>query len=226
MGNIVLIRHGESTANVDGKLYSHEIDSVISLTHKGIEDTVNFAKNAKVSKDFSAVLCSPLHRAQQTAAILAELSFFDMSSFAIDDELYELTTAVGEEDIAGYLSDPYYTPVPRTLPMIYGGMRVGHPRTLTFTQGIIEALSENYLDDTLIVSHQIRIRAIMAANAVAGYLNDFGIEETRGSVKVIIERIFKYDIKNTVPYTIVNEKLSDDHRKEITQLLCSLGNSN
>lgn len=224
MGNIVLIRHAESTANVDHLLYTHEIDSVVSLTHKGIEDTVNFAKTAVVSGDFSCVICSPLHRAQQTAAILAELSFFDMDSFSIDDELYELTTAVTDEDIRGYLIDPYYKPVVRTIPMIYGGMRVGHPRTVTFIEAMIQALNANYHDDTLIISHQIRIRAIIAANALAGFFKDNGMAETLDIAEGVVARIFSYPIKNTVPYITVNEKLSSDNLKDITQLLCSLGN--
>lgn len=225
MGSLTLIRHGESHANVEGSLYAVEIDSLISLTREGVDHSLALGLKGENPEKFSKVLCSPLHRAIQTAAILGEVEFFDISKLSIDYNLYELSTAVPQEEMKYQFADPFYVPNPRTIHMIYGNLTVGYPRTVSFIQATIDALCA-YEDDTLLISHYQRIRAIMAANALISFLKDTSFEVLERHAKEVIQKVFTLEIKHAQAYVIVNEKLNATDKIKITQLLCSLGASN
>lgn len=67
---IHLIRHGESTANVDPKVYTEQADDKIELTEKGCEQArllgQSFAKKVRMSSRFIQPYVSPYERAKQT----------------------------------------------------------------------------------------------------------------------------------------------------------------
>lgn len=66
---VILVRHGESTFNVEGRVQGHLDQS--SLTAQGLADArrVGEALNGIA---FDAIYCSPLQRAEQTAAMIRD----------------------------------------------------------------------------------------------------------------------------------------------------------
>lgn len=71
---IILIRHGESEANVDRKLYCTIPDHDIKLTEKGREQAVQVGKNLEkhLVKGDVSFLCSTHMRAKETLDVVLE----------------------------------------------------------------------------------------------------------------------------------------------------------
>lgn len=96
MSNIFIIRHGESTANVDCTVYNKMPDWKIPLSERGKQQAKDTAPkldemirenvpNIDVSSKGVSILHSPMERAMQTAQIIHKYS--------------ELTTGIGEDPL-------------------------------------------------------------------------------------------------------------------------------
>lgn len=73
--NLILIRHGESEANVRHEVYYEIPDHYIQLTEKGLEQAETLGK--KLAKEYSnfdnnVIITSPWQRAEQTASIITK----------------------------------------------------------------------------------------------------------------------------------------------------------
>ncbi|MBP9853150.1 MAG: 2,3-bisphosphoglycerate-dependent phosphoglycerate mutase [Patescibacteria group bacterium] len=96
MKHVYFVRHGESEANALKRLGSRSATPLTALGHQQIEDGAVHAKNAGLKVDL--MLVSPLKRAQQSGAILADILKPPKT------ELYEEIT---EQDLGPYENASY-----------------------------------------------------------------------------------------------------------------------
>jgi len=87
---IVLVRHGQTTLNAEGRLSGH-LD--VPLTDLGVAQAAAAARAVKAMGQPTRVICSPLQRARQTASAL-EASALEASALEVgvevDDRWIEL----------------------------------------------------------------------------------------------------------------------------------------
>ncbi|QNQ83058.1 histidine phosphatase family protein [Lactobacillus sp. PV037] len=96
---VVILRHGETELNAQGKVQGARVDP--SLSKRGREDAENAAKNFDASL-FDAIYVSPLQRAQETAKI-----FVGERSYQVDDRIKEFDFGSWDEQPVSYLKDKY-----------------------------------------------------------------------------------------------------------------------
>ena len=86
---VILVRHGESTFNVEGRVQGHLDES--SLTAKGLADARQVGE-ALTRIAFNAIYCSPLQRAGQTAATIhaALASQAAVPAIQVEEKLIEI----------------------------------------------------------------------------------------------------------------------------------------
>lgn len=220
---ITLIRHGESHANVDGKLYEHYVDAAITLTHKGVTDTLVLAKSDTI-KTHSRFFCSPELRATQTALIIADVMKKLPHPLPLQS-LVEISSAVTQEEMPALLTDPLFVPRRRKQRVTYchpswASWIVSRP----FTQCVIDAIGF-YQDDTLIVSHNMRIRSIIAAHWVVDYFLENGEALLNKNSLSILQRAFGKTIPNTTPFIVNVKHITTVQRQQILRA-CSWENLN
>lgn len=124
---IFLVRHGESTGNVDSSVYETTPDWKIPLTPKGQKQAkeasrklfkkMDICKELECYQRFSfhdhpllAVYCSPWYRARQTAAPFVEKLH---SSFEIPRYTYKEDPRIREQDWGNYRKDPWSSKINR-----------------------------------------------------------------------------------------------------------------
>lgn len=96
-GNLVLIRHGEGTHNIES-LYnsnpSHENYRPADLTPKGREQVAECARDLKekgfCDENISLVVVSPLPRTKQTVEILRDSGLFSKKKVKVDPRVIEV----------------------------------------------------------------------------------------------------------------------------------------
>ena len=86
MKKIYFVRHGESQANVDNIVAGAEYET--PLTEKGKEQARQAGKLLK-DKKIELVICSPLERTRDTAAIIVEEIGYDPKKIRIDEGFIE-----------------------------------------------------------------------------------------------------------------------------------------
>jgi broad specificity phosphatase PhoE len=90
---LYIIRHGESTANVDANVFKSKIDSDIELTENGEKQatlTGIYLKKYRSKLKFDLVISSPYRRAYDTAKIICREIDYDVGDIMIMDELHEI----------------------------------------------------------------------------------------------------------------------------------------
>jgi broad specificity phosphatase PhoE len=88
---IILVRHGQSEANVDHKIYTHTPDNQISLTEKGKQQAKEASLHLKeiIGKDSIKFMVSPYKRGIQTYEILSSVFTDNTILTHIDPRLRE-----------------------------------------------------------------------------------------------------------------------------------------
>lgn len=86
MKKIYFVRHGESQANVDNVVAGSEYET--PLTDRGREQARQAGKLLK-DKKIELVICSPLERTRDTAAIIVEEIGYDPDKIRIDSNFIE-----------------------------------------------------------------------------------------------------------------------------------------
>ncbi|KAL4460954.1 hypothetical protein ABPG74_016426 [Tetrahymena malaccensis] len=87
---LILLRHGESEANIDPHVYTHKADNQIELTEKGKKQASKLGDilNKLIDKDSKITMyISPLKRAMQTAHILEQ--YLNVENKIVDPRLRE-----------------------------------------------------------------------------------------------------------------------------------------
>ncbi len=219
--NLILVRHGESTANVDSSLYDLHCDSVINLTHKGVLQSLEAADKLNAWQDETGIVitdiwCSPLLRAIQTAQIIShKLGGLNLTTRGT--EFLEIcTNAANHDESLAALSDPDYRAklgvvtdvlagvVTHLLPNSFREMVNGLRNVLVSHEDFLTALDKS--EALLIVAHDYVLRALIAA-----------IDET-----ITVEEAHSYlKFENGVPYWLRGE-YNVDNPKENTVTMSRL----
>ncbi|MCL5730970.1 MAG: histidine phosphatase family protein [Candidatus Thermoplasmatota archaeon] len=165
MALIVLVRHGESEANVKGIL-SHSYN-IYPLTEHGKEEI------RKLAEDFSGVIfdsfySSPVLRARQSAEIISAAIKMEAS---IDERLRE-------SSMGAYNNSPHFE-----LPK--GGREEKGLESWASIERRMRNFSEEVSGNVIAVSHQITIRAIIASYLNIGEPESYGIDIGRATISAI-----------------------------------------
>lgn len=172
---IIAIRHGESLANVNGKMYELGTDAAITLTEKGVHQAAASANYLveKYGKQIEAdrvsavrIATSPLFRAYQTAAIINDAINVNMHC---ESQLAELTTAVHPDDMSMFIDDKAF--VPRHNSVVVSTPAIGkitiEARSWVASVSYLRRLLRNAealdADTVVLVSHQIAMQAMLTA---------------------------------------------------------------
>lgn len=108
--NIILVRHGESVANVHGHLYDLRCDAAIGLTPKGITQVVQVGEYLQQhSTSIPVVYSSALTRAMQSAYIIKHVAALRAGVYT-KDPLIELTEGLPRADIGPFINDINHVP--------------------------------------------------------------------------------------------------------------------
>lgn len=165
MALIILVRHGESEANVRGIL-SHSYDAY-PLTELGRKEVL------QVAVEFSGAIVdelysSPVLRARQTAEIISSVIHHEVQ---VDERIRESSMGI-------HNNMPYFE-VPKG-----GREQIGLESWLS-----IEKRMRDFADDAegkiIVVSHQITIRALLASYLGLGEPESYGIDIGRATVSAI-----------------------------------------
>ena len=103
--DLLLVRHGESAGNLEGRLQG-TVDSPLTPLGRSQAARVGEWLRGRGLR-WNAAYCSPLVRAKETAAIIAEKSGF--AAAVVDDELHE----VGAGSLEGLTRDEIFKRYPR-----------------------------------------------------------------------------------------------------------------
>ena len=176
--NILLIRHGESTANVDSSLYDYHCDSIINLTPKGILQSLDAVKMLNAWQDetkntITDIWSSPLLRAIQTAQIISQ-GLGGLNITVQGTEFLEIATnAANHNESLPALEDPYYKPklgvatdvldgkVTQLVSTSFSEMVEGIRGVLIRHESFLTSLDKS--EALLIVAHDYVLRALMSA---------------------------------------------------------------
>lgn len=160
MLRICLLRHGQTSYNADGNKYCGRTD--LGLTDLGVQQAEKM-KGLLASRDFDAIFCSPLIRAQQTAEIaspdgqivqtdprLIEIDFGQWEG--LRPEEFQLADA---QDWNNWLDDPFHNRA--------GGTGESGAEVLERLNSFYDELFTKYDDKTvLVVGHNGINRFFMA----------------------------------------------------------------
>jgi len=91
---ILLVRHGETNFNLEGKIQGHSTESV--LTPKGIQGGNKLGEALKLSYIVDIIISSDLPRAADTAKILADKLNIPRDSIIYDQRVREMYRGVWE----------------------------------------------------------------------------------------------------------------------------------
>jgi len=157
MKRLYFTRHGESQTNM-GNLWGNAVGATndLGLTDLGKEQAHETAKKAKIAGiQPDRIICSPLARTQETAAIIARELGFSVDAIEYSDLLVELQ--VGELEETPYFDywDQYsYADLGK-----FAGAETIEKLQLRATQALayLQSLPE---DDILVVSHSCFGRAL------------------------------------------------------------------
>ncbi len=100
---VIILRHGQSTFNSQGRIQGRSDGSV--LTEKGLEDAQSTGKAFQLIK-FDQIYCSPLRRAQQTAAAIVACLETD-NRLQVDERLLEIDLPLWENMLNSEVKDQY-----------------------------------------------------------------------------------------------------------------------
>lgn len=170
---VILVRHGESTFNVERRIQGHCDQS--SLTERGQADARRVGENL-VGIPFSAAYSSPLQRAQQTARLILETAQLSQDfPLHLSDNLKEINLAEWEgmlfQEIQERFPDAYelWQNHPHDLQMTRDtatGTETFYPVRSLFEQAqqFWDEILPNHLGETiLVVAHSGINRALIGA---------------------------------------------------------------
>ncbi len=89
MTRVIIVRHGQSTYNIEKRIQGRSRSHPSLLTEKGRTDTAKVGK-ALSNISFNSIYCSPLERAKSTAEIISSELQAVSTSIQTDDHLLEV----------------------------------------------------------------------------------------------------------------------------------------
>lgn len=194
MAKLYLVRHAETSVNVEGRFNSGTVDG--PLTARGIAQTESLARLTRTMK-FDRVICSPLPRTVTTAKILVGES----TPIMTDERLKEVD--VGDWSgslVSEHCADPEYEHFNRTLSQFDTDSIHAESISGLLRRGISGLRSAASVEDeearVLVVSHGYLL------TVVANYIAGVPLDETRSAGEVKNSSV---SVLEGTPHTAVGE---------------------
>lgn len=155
---MLIIRHCESTANVNPKLYLLDCDAAINLTPTGLQQAKAIAAWMN-GRGVTRVISSPSLRAHQTASIV---SVFNELDITYSDSLLEVIHGLEREYVQEALSNPDFKADSRVYcDILANGRSNFNTRSFRESKAVMQSRFSDTDPTLLLVSHDYTIRSLL-----------------------------------------------------------------